>query len=562
MSIQSKLMIMVLCTITLVATSLFSLSQLSKGSRFHYYNFLHVYHAGQFSAFLQGQRDGALDTARATAIISQIRAQPLAVLDEVSFLDRITLKVSGHYGILDLARNDAALGAKVLGDIDKFRRGASDDEAALRAELTAARDQFLANSDAFGPIVKDVVDLVETMMMAMVIVIALAVTGYIAFFSRNLSTAIRAMSGAMKRLAERDFSTDIPALGRADEIGEMARSVQVFKDTGIRAQQLDEENRAAEAREREREEARRQAEEAQRQRELEAERRSVEAKEKRQQQIKTLVEAFDAGVTADLEGMAGHAGRLQETANEMSDVAGATVSQAETVAAAAEEATRTLHEVVEASNEQLGSVENIISQIGESSTIAGEAVATAGRTNNTVGALADAARKIGEVVEMINDIAGQTNLLALNATIEAARAGEAGKGFAVVASEVKNLATQTAKATDEIGHQIGAVQETTNEAVMAIGEIGEIINKIDGTVSHIAGGIETYGQVTHTISGNMSAAAEGTAQVTEIIHETNETAVRTGEAADHVLQTSREMTNQYATLRSRIQHFLDDIQAA
>jgi methyl-accepting chemotaxis protein len=195
----------------------------------------------------------------------------------------------------------------------------------------------------------------------------------------------------------------------------------------------------------------------------------------------------------------------------------------------------------------------------QSAKIAQSAVQEAEATNETVRGLADAASKIGEVVDLINDIAGQTNLLALNATIEAARAGEAGKGFAVVAQEVKNLANQTAKATEEISSQIGAVQEETTEAVTAIEKIRGIIGEVNDIATTISSAVEEQGVSTQEIARNVQQAATGTQDVNANIENVRKAAGETGVAANQVLNASQEMSRQAEGLRSEVDRFLKEI---
>jgi len=246
---------------------------------------------------------------------------------------------------------------------------------------------------------------------------------------RGIAGPIRAMTQAMDSLAKGDKATEIPARGRKDEVGHMAAAVQVFKDNMVKADRL----AAEQARER-------------------------EAREKRAQAIEALTRGFDQTVSGVLGSLASATSELQRTAESMSGTAEETNQQSTAAAAASEQASRNVQMVAAGAEELSASIAEIGQQVAQSNEIAGRAVKQADQTNDQVQGLAGAAQRIGEVVKLISDIAAQTNLLALNATIEAARAGEAGKGFAVVASEVKNLAMQTAKATEEISSQIGGMQ--------------------------------------------------------------------------------------------------------
>ena len=282
-------------------------------------------------------------------------------------------------------------------------------------------------------------------------------------------------------------------------------------------------------------------------------------KENSAKQLNAHADAFEQSVKGMVEIVASAATQLQSTARTMEGTANGTSEQATTVAAAADEAATNVQTVASAAEELASSIAEISRQVAQSTQIAGAAVDEAQRTNSMVQGLADAAQKIGEVVSLINDIASQTNLLALNATIEAARAGEAGKGFAVVASEVKNLANQTAKATDEISAQIGGIQTATKDAVGAIEGIGGTIGEINEIASAIAAAVEEQGAATQEIARNVEQAASGTTQVTQNISEVTQAASETGQAAGQVLDAASELSQQSEKLNGEVHRFLDQI---
>ena len=284
----------------------------------------------------------------------------------------------------------------------------------------------------------------------------------------------------------------------------------------------------------------------------------------RENAAKTLndhAERFESTVKGMVEVVASAATEMQSTARSMETTANSTSEQATAVAAAAEEASTNVQTVASAAEQLSSSISEISRQVAQSTQIAGNAVSEAERTNEMVKGLADAAQKIGEVVGLINDIASQTNLLALNATIEAARAGEAGKGFAVVASEVKNLANQTAKATEEIGAQIGGIQSATQGAVTAIQGIGDTIAEINEIASAIAAAVEQQGAATQEIARNVEQAASGTTEVTQSITQVTQAASETGNAAGQVLQAAGELSTQAENLSGEVTSFLDTIRA-
>jgi methyl-accepting chemotaxis protein len=355
-----------------------------------------------------------------------------------------------------------------------------------------------------------------------------------AFVSRHyLSRPIVAMGEVMSRLAERDYTVTIPGTHRRDEVGAMAKSVQVFKDGMMRADE------AAAEQERQRQE-----------------------RERRAHRIEAMTLDFDKKVSAILGSVAQAGTEMQSTASSMSSTAEQTTRQASVVAAAAEEASSNVQTVAAASEELASSIHEISRQVNQSAQVAATAADQSARTNDLVQGLAQSAQRIGEVVNLINNIASQTNLLALNATIEAARAGEAGKGFAVVANEVKTLANQTGKATDEIAQQVATVQAATEEAVHAIQAIGVTISEINQISAAIASAVEEQGAATQEIARNVQQAAEGTQQVTQNIGGVSEAATETGHSAHSVLTAATGLTRESGILREAVDGFLKDVRAA
>jgi methyl-accepting chemotaxis protein len=362
----------------------------------------------------------------------------------------------------------------------------------------------------------------------------LLVAGLFLLLGRSIVNPINAMTAAMRKIAEGETSTSIPALERGDEVGAMAQSVQVFKDNMIEASRLRGEQDVLKA-------------------QADAERKLF---------LTRMADEFERGVRASLDSLAGAATEMQATSKSMSATAGEASQQAATVAAVAEQASANVQTVAAATEELSSSVSEIGRQVTQSTQIAGQAVAEANRTNVTVQGLSAAAQKIGDVVKLISDIASQTNLLALNATIEAARAGEAGRGFAVVANEVKSLAGQTAKATDEISAQVGAMQGATTEAVQAIESIGRTIGAINEITSAISIAVDQQGSATQEIARSVHEAAQGTGQVSGNIASVNQAADKTGSAANKVLFSAEQLSGQAATLRTDVDRFLANIRAA
>jgi len=338
---------------------------------------------------------------------------------------------------------------------------------------------------------------------------------------------------AMGKIAAGDLTVAITGVRRHDEIGEMAKTVQVFKEGLIRAEQLSAEQQA------------------------EQERRG-----RRAQAIESLASQFNAAVAATLGMVAEASAEMRATAQAMAANAEDTNRQATSVAAATEQTSASVRTVASAADELSASIEEIGGQVATSTRVSRAASDEAEATNATVKGLADSAARIGTVVGLINDIASQTNLLALNATIEAARAGDAGKGFAVVANEVKSLANQTAKATEEIGQQIADVQSATRQAVSAIGAIVVRIAEIGEISTAIAAAVERQSSATRAIADNVQQAASGTHEVAATIVGVTEAAAITGEGAGSVLGGTENLSRHADDLKGLVDTFIRDVSAA
>ncbi len=350
---------------------------------------------------------------------------------------------------------------------------------------------------------------------------------------RGVSVPLTRMTLMMRKLAEKDLSVDVPGVGRGDEIGSMASAVQVFKDNMITADRL-----AAEQ---------------------EAER---EIKAQRSVRLDELVRVFETKVGQMVGLLASGSTELETTAKMMTSTASQTDHRAVTVAAAAEQASTGVQTVATAAEELSASISEISRQVTQSAKITSRAVADAQRTDVIVRALAECADKIGHVMGLIANIASQTNLLALNATIEAARAGDAGKGFAVVASEVKSLATQTARATEDIGVQINQIQASTKEAVAAISGISATIDEVSTIATTIAAAVEEQGAATSEIARNVQQTAQAAQDVTVNISGVSQASADTGAAANQVLTAAGDLSQQAEQLSSEVTGFLTDVRAA
>ncbi len=351
---------------------------------------------------------------------------------------------------------------------------------------------------------------------------------------RSITRPVGVMTAAMTDLAQGNYDVDVPALANRDEIGEMAQAVEVFKQNGKKMKEMEAEQRDQEKR----------------------------AEQEKREAMKALADDFQSRVLGIVQAVSSSSTQMQSTSESMTHLAQDSSRKAALVASASEQATANVHAVASSADELSASVSEINRQVGQSTEIATRANGEAEHTNQTVQSLANSAQKIGEVVNLISDIAEQTNLLALNATIEAARAGEAGKGFAVVAAEVKNLANQTAQATEEIAAQINEMQSVTDDAVSAIAGIGGTIKEINGIAETIATAVGQQGSATREIAENTQQAASGTEEVSNTISEVTKSASETGSAAEEVLSAAGELSRQSEALQGEVENFLVQVRAA
>lgn len=394
-------------------------------------------------------------------------------------------------------------------------------------------------------------------------VIALVLIGLCGYLvSRTLSGPIIRMTSAMKKLAEGEKDTPVPAKGRSDEIGDMAEALESFKLSVIQAAAL-----ATEQAELERTQVEEREAVAREKAEIDAKLAKKSAEDaknasERAEILSAITSEFEATVNGVLQSFASAVSQMQGSAQTMSTTAEQTSQQSTAAGSAADAASSNVQTVAAAAEELSTSIAEITRQIDESARVAREGVEDAEKANDRIQGLATSASKIGEVVDLINDIASQTNLLALNATIEAARAGDAGKGFAVVATEVKSLADQTARATEEIGAQISDIQGATNQAVDAIQSIGETINKVDGISTAIAAAMEEQGASTSEIASSVQSASAGTQEVSTNIAGVTQAATETGGAASGVLDATKELNAQADILRNAVDGFLTKVKAA
>ncbi|EME71356.1 methyl-accepting chemotaxis protein [Paramagnetospirillum caucaseum] len=392
-------------------------------------------------------------------------------------------------------------------------------------EIDLAKDEFLSAMDTYRS---------TSAASAWVIALGvLALAGLTLAVTRSITRPVQGAIATMGRLAGGDTQVEVSGTGRRDEIGDIARAVQTFKDHAIEVETL-------------------------RRSQLEAERNASE--ERRLARVR-MADEFDSTVRGMVDFVTTASTRMEDAARLLQDMTQSAGRDAASVGQAAETASSNVDSVAAAAEQLTASIAEISRQVEESTSISREAVEESERTNQIMSGLSEAAGRIGDVVRMINDIAGQTNLLALNATIEAARAGEAGKGFAVVAGEVKGLASQTAKATEEISEQIAAIQAETTKAVGAISHVGEVIERMSHIAGAISQAVEQQAEAGREIARSAEQAARGTTDVTRSLGDAVQAVSAAGTSSSEVLGTARQLSGGAADLSRAVEGFVTKIRA-
>ncbi|MGX1318591.1 methyl-accepting chemotaxis protein [Bradyrhizobium sp. USDA 377] len=475
------------------------------------------------------------DQAIATSALARLKFVENSLGAVYSMDDKIVAGLKDAKGLLGAYRESLEkliANAKMVDDLVTEMSGSAgailQGATAMKADLVAEQQRLDSESEA---------TIGQTEQLVLMLAVGGTLLGAIlaVLLGTGISRPMIAMCKAMRELASGNFDVVLPGLGRKDEIGEMAGAVEEFKVQAIAKAERD--AAASEVQNRE------------------------QAASRRAELIR-FADDFESAVGAIVSNVSSSAVQLESAASTLTRTAETTQTLSSQVAGVSEQASSNMQSVATATEELSASVEEIGRQVRDSSRIAEAAVVQAKETDGRIGKLSHAAQQIGEVVKLITAIAEQTNLLALNATIEAARAGEAGRGFAVVASEVKSLASQTAKATDEISSHIAGMQGATAESVAAIKEIGATIGQISSISTSIASAVEQQGAATQEIARSVQTVAQGTQTAATDIGEVNRGAAETGTASEEVLNSAKSLSSESTRLRAELDRFMGNIRAA
>ncbi|HEY0834791.1 MAG TPA: methyl-accepting chemotaxis protein [Azospirillum sp.] len=481
--------------------------------------------SGIEDAKLQVMRDTiTANVGKARKALAALRDLPLMAAERDMLADvgrRLDAYVKAVDQMNEMAAIDRLIAIPLMAHVDEQFKGLTDRLGAVRDAIGQSTERGTQDTRDAAATAR-----IEFALVMAALLCVMMLGGLV--LARTITRPLQRVSDTTAQLAAGRLDTEVEGAWMGNEIGAMARALQVFKDNAREVERL----------------------------KADQERQKAQAEEEKHRAIRDLADLFETRVSEVVQQVGAGAHQVRSNAQGMLARANAANQQAAAVASASQQAGMSVQTAAAAAEEMSASLGEIGAQVRRSFDMVRDAVRTVEEANGHVTGLSTAAGKIGEIVDLINSIAGQTNLLALNATIEAARAGEAGKGFAVVAQEVKNLANQTAKATEDISIQIGGMQQVTHAAVGAIKGVGETVVGIDRIIGSIAQSMEQQGIVTQEIARNVSEAAAGTTEVSSNIADVSSSASQTGTAAGEVLHAAELLDGQAVALNNEVRQFI------